>query len=158
VKLSTRGRYALRMMVAIARRAERDTPVSLDDVSNITSISKRYLEQVAMGLKGAGLLRGVRGRSGGYLLTRKPNDITVGEIVEASIGPINVVDCVLDPESCPQVDACATRWVYERINTGITDVLNGLVLQDLLDHQSNGSVPTDTCPDVEEPASDPPED
>ncbi len=158
MKLSTRARYALRMMVAIARREESHAPVSLDDVSNITSISKRYLEQVAMGLKGAGLLRGVRGRSGGYLLTRPAPDISVGEIVEASIGPINVVDCVLEPETCSKVDACSTRWVYERINSGITGVLNGLALQDLLDHQANGSTPTDRCPDVQAPESDQGED
>ncbi|MBW2459965.1 MAG: Rrf2 family transcriptional regulator [Deltaproteobacteria bacterium] len=108
-----------------------------------------------MGLKGAGLLRGVRGRSGGYLLTRKPPSVTVGEIVEASIGPINVVDCVLDPETCAKVGECHTRWVYERINHGITDVLNGLTLQDLLDHHSNGSVPTEDCVDIQPPGSDP---
>jgi len=134
-------------MVAIARRSEGSRPISLDDVSNITAISKRYLEQVAMGLKGAGLLRGVRGRSGGYLLTRTPAEITVCEIVEASIGPINVVDCVLDPETCDKVGECHTRWVYERINTGITDVLNGLKLQDLLDHHSNGTAPSENCVD-----------
>ncbi len=155
MKLSTRARYALRMMVAIARRTDAGTPISLDEVSNITSISKRYLEQVAMGLKGGGLLRGVRGRSGGYLLTRKPPSITVGAIVEASIGPINVVDCVMEPETCAKVGECQTRWVYERINNGITGVLNSLTLQDLLDRHSNGSTPSPDCVDVRPPSSNP---
>ena len=79
----------------------------------------------------------------------------MGEIVEASIGPINVVECVKEPGTCAKAHECDTRWVYERINDGITALLADLSLQDLLDHASaNGSVP-DECLDARAPASGP---
>lgn len=131
MKLSTRARYALRMMVAIARDGTPEQAVSLGKVAANTMISRRYLEQLAIGLKRSGLIHGVAGRKGGYLLARDPEEITVGEIVEATIGPINIVDCVRRPEGCVKADLCECRAVYERINSGIRDVLHGLTLSEL---------------------------
>jgi Rrf2 family protein len=124
------------MMVVIARQADGSQAVSLGSVAKTTMISRRYLEQLAIGLKRHALIRGISGRTGGYVLARPSRDITVGEIVEAAIGPINIVDCVLSPEGCVKSDVCECRSVYERINLGIRDVLHSLSLEELA--QSEG--------------------
>jgi DNA-binding IscR family transcriptional regulator len=77
------------------------------------------------------LIIGVSGRKGGYLLAQAADQITVGQIVEATIGPINIVDCVLSPAHSVKADECECRTVYERINKGIRDVLHGLTLDEL---------------------------
>ncbi|MDJ0766913.1 MAG: Rrf2 family transcriptional regulator [Myxococcota bacterium] len=132
MRLSTRARYALRMMVFIARHADGSIAVSLSDVAQNTNVSRRYLEQLAISLKNAALIRGIAGRKGGYLLTRSPSRITLGQIVEAAIGPINIVECVLRPESCIEADYCECRWVYKTINDRIIAVLGELCLDDLV--------------------------
>jgi Rrf2 family protein len=137
VKLSTRARYALRMMVEIARRPGAD-PVSMGHVAENTRISKRYLDQVAIGLKTSSLIHSMRGRGGGYQLSRPAGEISVGQIIEAAIGPINVVECVRRPETCLKSDCCECRWVYARINNEVTNLLNGLSLAELADRRGSG--------------------
>ncbi len=133
MKLSTRARYALRAMVVIARHSDAASPMSLEKVAKATRISRRYLEQLAMSLKGAALLRSVSGRKGGYSLARPAEQISIGQIVEASIGPINVVECVGSPGICIKADLCECRLLYMLINRGIKDVLNRHSLADLAD-------------------------
>ncbi len=133
MKLSARARYAMRMMVAIARESKSGESVSLNIVADITGVSRRYLEQVAIGLKSASLIRGTMGRSGGYSLMRAPKDITLGEIIESAIGPINIVECVRAPGSCVESDVCECRWVYDTINERISTILQELSLDDLMD-------------------------
>lgn len=131
MKISTRGRYALRMMLDICRNGDGDTPVSLASVSERTGISHGYLEQVALALRSARLVRGIAGRHGGYTLARRPEDITIREIIEASIGPVCVVDCIDEPEACPRADYCECRVVYALINHRIAEVLEEFTLADL---------------------------
>jgi Rrf2 family protein len=138
MKLSTRARYALRMMVEIAIRPGTD-PVSLGLVAENTQISKRYLDQLALVLKTSALMRSMRGRGGGYRLARPARDISVGQIIEAAIGPINVVECVRCPELCLKSEYCECRVVYERINDAIVNVLNGMSLAELADMNKVGS-------------------
>jgi Rrf2 family protein len=133
MKISTRGRYALRMMLDIARHGARETPVSLASVSERTGISHGYLEQVALALRGARLVRGVAGRYGGYKLFVPAEMITIRQIIEATIGPVCVVDCVDEPEACPRADYCECRVVYALINQRIGEVLEEFTLADLAD-------------------------
>lgn len=134
MKLSTRARYALRMMVVFARNGgDRSKLVSLNDVSEQATVSRRYLEQIVIGLKEHGLIRGKSGKGGGYRLARRPEDITLNEIVESTIGPINIVECVLNPDACLKSDFCECRSLYGLINRRITSVLDTLVLADLVD-------------------------
>jgi Rrf2 family protein len=133
MKISTRGRYALRMMLDIARNGGRDTPVSLASVSDRTSISHGYLEQVVLALRAARLVRGVAGRHGGYTLAVPADQITIRQIIEASIGPVCVVDCIDEPEACPRADFCECRIVYALINLRIGEVLEEFTLADLAD-------------------------
>ncbi|MCP4900851.1 MAG: Rrf2 family transcriptional regulator [bacterium] len=133
MKLSTRARYALRLMVDLAVQGNEDESVSLATVAGRTGLSRGYLEQLALTLRNARLVRSSAGRKGGYRLARPASKITIGEIVEASIGPICVVDCVDDPESCMRTDYCECRLVYALINKKVAEVLHAYSLGDLTD-------------------------
>jgi Rrf2 family protein len=133
MKLSTRGRYSLKMMVDVARNGGESEPVSLASISRRTKISHGYLEQLALTLRGAGLVRGVAGRRGGYRLTRPARDIRVRQIIEAALGPVCIVDCLEEPRSCPTAQDCECRAVFELINHCINEVLDEYSLADLAD-------------------------
>jgi Rrf2 family protein len=121
------------MMLDLARRGGADTPISLASVAERTGISHGYLEQVALSLRNAGLVRGVAGRHGGYKLSSSPEDISIRQIIEATIGPICVVDCIEEPESCPRAESCECRVVYAMINLRVGEVLEEYNLADLID-------------------------
>ena len=118
MKLSTRGRYGTRLMVDLAQHYA-DGPVSLAEIAKRQDLSAKYLEQLIILLKGAGLIRSVRGRRGGYMLARRPEEINVGEIVETLEGKLSVVDCVLEPEQCYRAADCPTRDIW----VGMTDMI-----------------------------------
>jgi len=133
MRISTRGRYALRMMLDIAHHGGSSSPVSLSSVSGRTEISHGYLEQLAPALRAARLVKSVAGRHGGYRLAAPPSKITIRQIIEASIGPVCVVDCVEEPGSCLKAEFCECRIVYALINQKIAQVLDEFTLEDLLD-------------------------
>jgi Rrf2 family protein len=133
MRISTRGRYALRMMLDIARNGDGNSPVSLSSVSERTGISHGYLEQLAPVLRSNRLVRGVAGRRGGYKLAAPASDITLRQIIEATIGPVCVVDCVDEPETCPRAQFCECRVVYALINQRVAEVLEEYTLEDLVD-------------------------
>ena len=145
LKLSSRARYALRSMITLARLSVASNPVSLARIAEKTHISRRYLEQVAISLKNADLIRGISGKGGGYILARSPGDIKAGEVIEAVIGPINIVDCVRVPDSCMMIDLCECRQVYVLINERILSALNSFTIADLAqmgaDDEDCASVP-----------------
>lgn len=131
MKLSSRARYALRAMMVIARESKGGRPVNLGVVARETSISRAYLEQVAISLKNAGLLKGFPGKNGGHLLARPAGDIRLGSIVEAAIGPVNIVGCIGDPAGCPRSGTCDIRPLYSLINGNIREAFNAFTLADL---------------------------
>jgi len=133
MKLSTRARYALRMMFDVWRTSNGGKPVRLEEVANRTGISRRYLDQLVLPLKNASLLRGVKGPGGGYLLGRAAEQIRLDEIVEAEIGPIAVVDCVASDEFCDRTEDCACRLVYSLVSHRVRSALGELTLADLAD-------------------------
>ena len=133
MKLSTRARYALRSMIEIARNSNGNNgdPINLNVVSNQTSISRRYLEQVVIPLRSAALIRGMSGKNGGYRLARPADEIKVGDIIQAAIGKINIVKCIHDPDSCLKTDVCECRPLYYLINRKIVEAINEFTLADL---------------------------
>lgn len=143
VKLGTRPRYALRLMLEIARLGGRDAPVSLATVSKRSRLSRGYLEQLALALRNGGLLRGVCGKQGGYRLARSPEEITIGQIIEAAIGTVNIVECVGDPLSCLRSEFCECRPVYVLMNRRIGEVLQGFTLAQMLEPAWVGSMKRD---------------
>jgi Rrf2 family iron-sulfur cluster assembly transcriptional regulator len=135
MKLSTRARYALRMMVVMARRENGESAlVNLGEVAAEARVSRRYLEQLVIGLKNGALIRGKSGKGGGYSLARPADQIPLREIFESAIGQINIVDCVMQPDICLKSDFCECRSLYALINKKITSVLDSLYLSDLTDN------------------------
>jgi len=134
MKLSTRARYALRAMLELARLGKGNGPINLNIISQKTSVSRRYLEQVLIPLKNTGLVKGVSGKNGGYLLAKPAEEIRVGEIIETAIGKINIVDCVNDPDTCMKSELCECRPLYQMINKKIVDAMNEFTLADLSNH------------------------
>ena len=129
MRISTRGRYGTRLMVDLAQHFA-EGPIPLAEIAKRQDLSAKYLEQLIILLRGAGLIRSTRGRRGGYMLARKPEDISVGEILETLEGKLGVVDCVTDPDLCYRSAECPTREIW----VGMTDVLkNQLFSLTLLD-------------------------
>lgn len=131
MRLSRRARYSLRMMVAIVRQAPEGDTISLGKIASVTNMSRRYMEQLAIALKSASLIVGVSGKGGGYRLTRPASEIKVASIIEAVIGPINIVECVKQPEGCRLSKECESRWLFELVNLRIRRTLNEFTLAQL---------------------------
>ena len=134
-------------MMVVAREGIDGKPVNLGVVSERTSVSRRYLEQVAISLKNAGLLRAVPGRNGGHMLTRPAKDITLGEIVEAAIGPINIVSCLRDPEDCLRSVDCECHELYALLNQRIRGTFNAFTLADLAERKVQKTVAKELAPE-----------
>jgi len=113
---------------------------TIREIAKRTKMSRRYLDQLAIALKTGTLIRGRSGRNGGYQLTRSSEQISLGQVIEAAIGDINIVDCVRQPEICMKADMCECRLVYLLINTKITQVLNDISLADLADRTALRSI------------------
>jgi len=133
MKLSMGVRYALRMMVDIAKESEGTKRVSLNQVSQTTLMPRPYLEQLAIPLRRAELLKGTTGRGGGYVLARPAGDIRISQIVESVLGPMGITKCAVDPDSCSLAENCECRVLYARVNDRITGLLEELSLADLVE-------------------------
>ena len=134
MKISTKGRYALRLMVDIAQHVD-DGPVSLRDAARRQQLSDKYLEQIVTPLTRAGLVRSVRGAGGGYLLTRRPEEYSVGDILRPLEGSLDPVDCsALNPEEgCQIADSCVTKYVWQRINESTNRTVDEIKLDQLVE-------------------------
>ncbi len=122
MRMSTRGRYGLRVMAELAAHYGRG-PVSVEVLARSQDISGKYIHVLVGGLRAAGLVRGVRGPRGGYELTRPPADITALDVVEALEGRTAPVDCVADPGQCPRSGECPTRDVWCGVAAAVDRVL-----------------------------------
>lgn len=128
---STKGMYALRAMADLAAH---DGWVSLGDVSRRQGISRKYLEQVISLMHKAGYVRSQRGKGGGYQLTRKPEEYTLGELLraaEGSLAPVSCLDCT-NEELCPQRDTCTTVGVWRDLGRVTAGYLDSKTLADLV--------------------------
>ena len=136
MKISTKGRYALRMMLDMAQHQERGA-VALKDVAARQNISKKYLEQIALVLGQAGILHGARGHQGGYRLVGAPKDYTVCEILEKMEGSLHPVACLDQaPNVCERCNGCETLFIWEELDRRIRDYLTSMTLQDVLDRMA----------------------
>lgn len=140
MKISTKGRYALRMMVDLALHSS-DGYIALKDIAQRQDISKKYLEQIVPLLNKSGMLKTGRGYQGGYALLRKPSDYTVGEILRITEGNLAPVSCLeYDTVDCTRAEECSTLFIWEGLYKAITDYLDGITLQDIIDRvkENNG--------------------
>ena len=137
--ISTRGRYALRMMLDLAQN-QGDGYVALRDIAVRQEISKKYLEQIIPLLNRAGLLQTTRGVQGGYRLTRRPEEYTVLDILEVTETGLAAVACLeKDAAQCPRCGDCMTLRVWQGLDKIIRDYLGGITLQDVLDRRNVGN-------------------
>ena len=136
MKISTKGRYALRLMMDLAENNS-GSPISLKDVAKRQDISDKYLEQIISILNKAGYVRSVRGAQGGYMLKMEPQNYTVGMILRQTEGSLAPVACIEDDEIvCDRQQQCVTSIVYKKINDAIPGVVDNITLQDLVDWQN----------------------
>lgn len=135
MKISTRGRYALRLMLDLAL-SDNDRPIRIKEIACRQGISDKYLEQIISILNKARFVRSVRGPQGGYLLTKSPNEYTVGMILRLTEGSMAPVECV-DEEltTCDKRDSCVTSIVWRRLNDAISSVIDSITLADLVEWQ-----------------------
>ena len=134
MKLSTRTRYGTRALLDLARH-QGDKLVQLKDIARRQNISLHYLEHIIAPLVGAGIVRSMRGARGGLQLTRRPDEIKLGEVVQLLEGTITPVDCVIDPECCRRSGTCVTRDVWGEIKKAIDSTLNAITLQELMERE-----------------------
>ena len=132
MKLSTKGQYGLKAMYDLALNYGNE-PISLKSIAERQEISEYYLEQLMAILRKAGLVRSVRGAYGGYMLTRDPSEITVGDVLRALEGPIGIVDCVLEQDAikCLKYENCISRIVWEKIRDSIINTIDSITLLDM---------------------------
>jgi Rrf2 family protein len=134
VKLSTKARYALRAVLELSLR-EGQGPVQLRQIAKAQDISPKYLEQLAMPLRNAELVRSERGPAGGYELARPASAITALDVVRAVEGPIDLLDCLGQSRVCDRADTCVARTLWGRVSAAISDVLGDTTMADLRDAQ-----------------------
>ena len=138
MKISSKGRYALRLMLDIAQH-DNGNPVRIKDISMRQEISDKYLEQIISILNKAGFVRSVRGPQGGYLLTHSPEEYTVGMILRLTEGSLAPVACLDgDVNTCERQENCVTLRVWNRLKDAINDVVDNITLADLLEWSSEG--------------------
>ena len=139
MKISTKGRYALRMMIDLAQN-QGDGYVSLKDIANRQEISKKYLEQIVAFLNKPDVLRTNRGYQGGYRLAKNANEYTVGDILRLTEGGLAPVSCLDNsPILCDRAENCITLPIWKGLYKVISEYLDSITLQDIVDKNSDVS-------------------
>ena len=140
MKISTKGRYAVRLMLDIAQNSNGGN-VSIKDVSERQGISLKYLEQIVNMLSKAGFLRSQRGSQGGYRMVKAPSEYTVGDILRVTEGDIAPVACLTDEENqCDRADTCITLDFWRGLYDVINRYLDSVTIGDLLERQNEENV------------------
>ncbi|HEC96927.1 MAG TPA: RrF2 family transcriptional regulator [Nitrospirae bacterium] len=135
LRLSTKGQYGVRAMFEIARGYP-DEPVNIKVISERQDVSPHYLEQILNRLRRAGLIRSVKGPGGGYLLTSRPEEVSISEILRELEGPVAITSCLNPAEGCVRIDSCVTHLLWKALGRQIEEFLNTITLNDLLSGKS----------------------
>ncbi len=131
MKISTKGRYALRLMLDLAVNYTGEY-ISIKNIAARQDISEKYLEQIITQLNRAGYVKSVRGAQGGYMLAKSPSEYTVGMILRQMEGSLAPVSCAEDEEVCDKTSRCVTQEVWSRIQKAVEDVVDNITLADLV--------------------------
>ena len=130
--ISTKARYALRVMIDLAQN-QQDGYIPLKDIAARQDISEKYLEIILKALVKGKIIKGLRGKGGGYMLTRSPEEYVIGEIIELTEGPLAPVACMLpDADPCPRQDTCMTLPLWQKYDSVIHDFFYNITLEDVL--------------------------
>lgn len=131
MRLSTRSRYGVRLMLALGV-SDKKSPIFLKDIARAEEISEKYLSQIIIPLKAKGLVTTFRGAHGGYILSRPASEIKLLEIIEPLEGDLSLVDCVTNADVCTRSTECVTRDVWTEMSTMLMKFLDDVTLEDLI--------------------------
>ncbi|MDC7220393.1 MAG: Rrf2 family transcriptional regulator [Spirochaetales bacterium] len=131
MKLSTKSRYASRLMIRLAME-EGTEPLQLNEIARQEKISEKYLSQIVIPLRRAGLIESVRGARGGYRLNKPLNDISLFDVVLAMEGGVDIVNCMVNGEKCQRTAQCATYQVWDDVSHAIEETLSSYTLEKLV--------------------------
>lgn len=134
MKLSTRARYGTRAMLELALHYG-EGPILVKDIAKSQEISRRYLEHLIVSLQAIGLVKTIRGKKGGCVLSKSPSEIKLSEIVETLEGSVAPVDCIVDSKLCSREKLCVTRDIWIKMKEAIMNVLNSITLEDMVKWQ-----------------------
>ena len=133
--VSTKGRYALRVMVCLALRSEGDY-IPLKEIAEEEGISQKYLEAIMTTLSKAGFVDAVHGKGGGYRLNRKPENYTIGSILKLTEGGLATVSCTTQgPSACSRSSCCKTLPMWEKLDKMVDEFFESITLRDILEEQ-----------------------
>lgn len=138
MKLSTRGKYGLYAMYYLTIH-DGEGPQTLQSISTV-GVPKQYLEQILGNLRRAGLVSTVRGAQGGYQMARKPQEVSLRDVIDAVEGPIELSECAATEQACHKAGSCPVRWVWQRVTDSINAELEKIRLSDLLNQTCESEV------------------
>jgi Rrf2 family transcriptional regulator, cysteine metabolism repressor len=139
MRISTRTRYGLRLMLYLARSFHTGN-VFLKDIAKEEDISEKYLSLIIIPLRSAALVKSVRGARGGYSLTREPSKIYVSDIMEVLEGDLDLVECVRDETSCQRSSHCDSIHVWENLSNVMKNYLSSITLEDLIHQNEHNTI------------------
>ena len=137
MKISTKGRYGLRILIDLATH-DANKPRLVRDIAESQQISEKYISRLIVDLRRARLVRSVRGMKGGFFLARPPKEITLLDILETMEGTVSIVDCVMAPEKCPRHGGCTARGIWQKLNGGIRELMRSITFEEILAEYSRG--------------------
>ncbi|MDR1959156.1 MAG: Rrf2 family transcriptional regulator [Planctomycetaceae bacterium] len=146
MKISTKGRYGLRILLDIAIYGTRDKPRMMRDIAKSQKISQKYISRLVIALRKAGFISSIRGSAGGFILAKSPEKITLLNILEAMEGPIGLLDCLTSDSVCDRSKNCPSRTLWTAVNQSVRKVFAHYTLKDLLDiHTAANIVSIEYC-------------
>ncbi len=134
MKISTKIRYGARAMLELACHYG-EGPIELREIARRENISLKYLEQVIVPLRTAGLVKSARGSKGGYSLAKHPSEIHLKDLVEILDGPLNLMECLSDPKACQKIPYCVTRDIWKEVSEAINGIFYSVTLQDMVNRK-----------------------
>ena len=142
MKISTKIRYGTRAMLELASHYG-EGPIELKEIAKKENISLKYLEQVIIPLRSAGVVKSVRGSKGGYSLAKPPSRINLNDLVEILEGPVNLIDCLRDPTVCQKVPLCVTRDIWKEVSEAIYRIFHSVTLEEMVNRkrEKEGLIP-----------------
>jgi len=142
MKISTKIRYAARAILELASHYG-EGPIELKEIAKKENISLKYLEQVIIPLRSAGLVKSVRGSKGGYSLAKSPSEICLNDLVEILDGPVNLIECVRDPKACQKSSFCVTRDIWKELSEAIYKIFHSITLEEMVNRKKKkeGNIP-----------------
>ena len=138
MKISTKGRYGLRILIDLATH-DTQKPRLVRDIAESQQISEKYISRLIIDLRRARLVRSVRGVKGGFFLARSPKEITLLDILETMEGTLSIVDCVMAPEKCTHNADCTARGIWQKLNDGIRELMRTITFEQILEEYRNGT-------------------